>query len=407
MDSDLNNHTDKIRLPHSILSGIKTLKKKTMYICVSIVALFLIILYFAGYYSSNKIEPGRFPGKENSLTVPSSLAKAQKKFIKETYEAVGTVRPRTETKIEAQVTGKILKVYVKPGDYVKKGEELVSLENNEYKTRLERAQEGLRSVQAQREQVKQGIQAAQARYDKTESQYNRVKKLFEDNVLSTRELEQAEAEFLQSRAELTQVKKGLDAAEAGIKQAQKLVEEAQILLDYTNIRATEDAEIAKRLVEPGDLAVPGKPLLIVQTIGAMRLEAFVREGLIRNIQEGKEMSVSIGAIEKQVTGFVEEIVPSADPKTRTFLVKVGLPHIRDLYPGMFGRLIIPSGNRQAILIPVDAVLTVGQLETVLINEHGKWEKIYVKTGKRIDDMVEILSGLNGDETVGVFGKENA
>ena len=83
MDSDLNNHTDKIRLPHSILSGIKTLKKKTMYICVSIVALFLIILYFAGYYSSNKIEPGRFPGKENSLTVPSSLAKAQKKFIKE------------------------------------------------------------------------------------------------------------------------------------------------------------------------------------------------------------------------------------------------------------------------------------------------------------------------------------
>jgi RND family efflux transporter MFP subunit len=378
-----------------------------IFICVSIVALFLIIPYFAGYYSSNRIEPGSFPGEENFSTAPSSFAEARIKYITETYEAVGTVRPRTETKIEAQVTGKVLKVYVKPGDNIKKGAKLVSLENDEYKTRLERSQQGLRSAQALREQAKQGIQAAQARYDKTESQYNRKKKLFKDNVLSTSELEQAESEFLQSRAELTQVKEGFDAAEAGVKQAQKLVEEARILLNYTEIRATEDAEIAKRLVEPGDLAVPGKPLLVVQTIGAMRLEAFVREGLIRNIQVGEELTVSIGAIEKQVTGFVEEIVPSADPKTRTFLVKVGLPYIRDLYPGMFGRLIIPSGKRQAVLIPIEAIRKVGQLETVLINEGGNWKKIYIKTGKKIDDMVEVLSGLNGDETLGILGKENA
>ncbi len=406
MEKDPSYPNDNPNSQKTFLWGVKNLRKKAIYACVVIVALFLIIPYFAGYYSSNRIKPDMVQGEEYYESVPSLTAKAQKISIMETYEAVGTVRPRTETKIEAQVTGKILKVHVRPGDYVKKGATLISIEDIEYRTRLERAEQGLLSARAQREQAKQGIEAAQAGYDRADSQYNRIKQLREDNVASERELEQAEAEFLQARAELIRARDGLDAAEAGVQQAQKLVEEARISMDYTNIRAMEDAEIAGRLVEPGDLAVPGKPLLILQTIGAMRLEAFVREGLIRNIHAGKELTVLISSLDKEITGFVEEIVPSADPKTRTFLVKVGLPAVNDLYTGMFGRLVIPSGTREAVIVPADAVLRVGQLETVFISEEEKWKKIYVKTGKIIEDMVEVLSGLNGNETVGIFVKKN-
>ncbi|MGD9162209.1 MAG: efflux RND transporter periplasmic adaptor subunit, partial [Desulfobacteraceae bacterium] len=321
--------------------------------------------------------------------------------------AVGTVRPRTETKIEAQVTGKILSVHVKPGDFVKKGERLIRLESNEFKTRFERAQQGLMSAEANREQVKKMIEAAGARFKKAESYFNRARQLLADKALSKSEMEQAEADFLQAEAELKQANKGLEVAEASVKQAQKVVEEAQIALGYTDIKATEDAEIARRLIEPGDLAVPGKTLLIVQTAGRMRLEAFVREGLINQIHPGREMTVEISAINKEVKGIVEEIVPSADPKTRSFLVKVGLPFLQDLYPGMFGRLLIEAGTKQAIFVPAEAIVKVGQLEAVMVRVKDSWEKYYVKTGKQSNGMIEILSGLEDGEIIGLSGDKNA
>jgi RND family efflux transporter MFP subunit len=388
------------------LEGKTDMKKNIFFICIGIVALFLLIPYFAGYFSRNKIKPGLIEQEKIVDFHPISTARVETRSIIETYEAVGTVRPRTEFNIEAQVTGKILEISVKPGDFVKKGSRLLKLEDNEYRTRLERATQGLRSTEAMREQAKQMIQAAQARYTQAESNYRRIRQLFDDEVLSTREAEQAEAEFLQAEAELKQAKDGLTGAEAGVSQALKTVEEAKIALDYTDITAPEDAEIAKRLVEPGDLALPGKPLLVVQAAGAMRLEAFVREGLISNVQPGKELSVSIEALNKSVTGVVEEVIPSADPTTRTFLVKVGLPNIIGLYPGMFGRLLVPSGTRQAILVPPESISRVGQLETIIVREDKTWRKYFIKSGKKIEDRIEVLSGLKGNETIALLGSDN-
>ncbi|MDB9822534.1 efflux RND transporter periplasmic adaptor subunit [Deltaproteobacteria bacterium] len=383
------------------------MKKNIWFICIGIIALFLLIPYFAGYFSKDEIKPGLIEQERILDFHPVNTAQVETRSITEIYEAVGTVRPRTEFSIEAQVTGKILEILVRPGDFVKKGSRLIRLEDNEYRARLERAVQGLRSTEARREQAKQMIQAAQARYTQAESNYRRIRQLFDDDVLSSREAEQAEAEFLQTEAELKQAKDGLTAAEAGVSQALKIVEEAEIALDYTDITASEDAEIAKRLVDPGDLALPGKPLLIVQAAGAMRLEAFVREGLIGNVHAGKELSVSIETLDKSVTGVVEEVIPSADPTTRTFLVKVGLPNIIGLYPGMFGRLLVPSGTRQAVLVPPEAVSKVGQLETIMVKEDNVWKKYYIKTGKKIEDRIEVLSGLKGNETIALMGSDNA
>ncbi len=370
-------------------------------------AMALFMAFFLGYFlKDRKAENVQDIEKTNPYSASTTFL-AMKNTVTEIYEAVGTVRPRTETKIEAQVTGKVLSVYVKPGDFVKKGERLIQLENNEFKTRLERAEQGLISAEASREQAKKMIEAAEARFNKAESDYNRLKKLLSDKAISTKDMEQAESVFLQAEAELKQYNQGLEAAEASVKQAQKVVEEARIAMAYSDIRATEDAEIARRLVEPGDLAVPGKTLLIVQTVGKMRLEAFVREGLIGKIRPGKELKVEINAIEKEVTGIVEEIVPSADPKTRSFLVKVGLPFMQDLYPGMFGRLMIEAGTREAVYVPADAIVKVGQLEAVMVKIDDSWEKYHVKTGKRSNGMVEILSGLEGGEVIGLSGDSNA
>ncbi|MCP4349961.1 MAG: HlyD family efflux transporter periplasmic adaptor subunit [Desulfobacterales bacterium] len=184
----------------------------------------------------------------------------------------------------------------------------------------------------------------------------------------------------------------MSGTEAGIKHAQEVIKEAEIGLGYTEIKAPESGEVLKRLVEPGNLALPGKPLVILQITGSLRLEAYVREGLIRKVKPGAELQVAITTLNETANAKVEEIIPYADPQTRTFLVKVSLPHITGLYPGMFGKLLIPVQEHQVVAIPGKAVRNVGQLELVSIREKNTWKTRFVKTGKKIGDKVEVLSG---------------
>jgi len=160
-----------------------------------------------------------------------------------------------------------------------------------------------------------------------------------------------------------------------------------------------------RLAEPGDMASPGKSLLVLQTRGSHRLEALIHEGLIQRVTLGTQLKVFIGAIDRPLVGTVEEVAPSADPSTRTFLVKVGLPPEKDIHPGMFGRLWVPSGGRRVVVIPRAAITRVGQLETVTIKLNKDWQQIFVKTGREIGENVEVLSGLDGNETLALEGED--
>ena len=357
-------------------------------------------------FTPGKIKPGQVVNVERPEFNPSQTAEAQVRKITEIYEAVGTIRPRTETRIEAQVTGKVRKVRVKAGDAVTRGTTLIILDDRQFATRLERTQHGLRSSKAAREEARQVVAATEAAYTKAALQFKRIDKLFQDNVVASSELEQARADFLLAQAKMNQAEEGLEGAVAGVRQAQKLVEEAQITQNYTIIKASEDGEVVKRLIEPGDLALPGKPLLILQTAGSLRLEAYVREGLISQVQPGIELPVSIDSLDKTVKGVVEEVIPSADPMTRTFLVKVGLPKVIGAYPGMFCRLLVPSSTRRAVLIPAAALRRVGQLETVMVKEGQTWKALYIRTGQFHDGLIEVLSGLQGNETVALFGDGN-
>lgn len=359
-----------------------------------------LILWMTGSFESGTIERGRIISTHN-MAVPAETIVAESAAVPVIYEAVGTVRPETEASIEAQVTGKVRKVLVRSGQKVRRGENLIVLDSREFKTRLESAQQGLKSAEAANRQAREAINAAKAESDTATATWKRMKKLFEGKVATRDELDRVEASYLKAKAALAQAEDGLDAASAGVLQAQKGVEEADIGLGYTTISAPADGEVAKRMVEPGDLAFPGKPLMLIQTGGALRLEAFVREGVIGQVRIGQKFDVDIQALGERAEAVVEEVVPSADPLTRTFLVKAGLDPLPGLYPGMFGRLLIPVGERQVVLVPAKAVLRVGQLETVLIKSGNVWESVYVRSGTKHAAMVEILSGLQGNETIGM------
>jgi RND family efflux transporter MFP subunit len=316
------------------------------------------------------------------------------------YDAVGTIRPRTETSIESQVPAQIIKVMISPGSKVSRGDTLFVLDSRQFSARLGSAKEGLKAAQASREQANQALIAAKANFAQAKAEYERVKKYFETQAATSQQLEQAKANFISAEAGVKQAKEALIAADAGIKQAGEGINEASIAQGYTVIKAPDTGEILKRLAEPGDMALPGKPLAVMRTSGALRIEAFVREGLISKVKPGEELNVEIKTLGAKTKAIVNEVVPYADPRTRTFLVKAQLPSLDGVYPGMYGKLLIPVGEDDAITIPEKAVRTVGQLQMVYVKEKDGWKSRFIKTGLPIGDRIEVLSGLSGNETVG-------
>ncbi|TWI67788.1 RND family efflux transporter MFP subunit [Desulfobotulus alkaliphilus] len=316
----------------------------------------------------------------------------------EWHEAVGTVRPRTESRIEARIAGQVQEIRVRSGSRVEKGDLLILLDDRQVRARMEQAREALGAARSARNEVLQAIEGAEASLEAARLDYERVQGFFSEGAATRRQLEQATSAFHQARAAARQAREGLAGADASIRQAEEVLREAEIAHDYTRIRAPESGEVLKRLVEPGDMAVPGRPLLLLQTSGFLRLEAYVPEGFFTRVRPGESLSVRIRSLDMVLAAEVEELVPYADPETRTFLVKASLPAREGLYPGMFGTLRIPLGSRPAVWLPWEAIRRVGQLDLVQVAVEDRWEKRYVTTGERMDDgMVEILSGLDGGE----------
>ena len=276
-------------------------------------------------------------------------------------EVVGTVRAKLRSVIEAKVSGKIDKLLVVPGQQVKTGELLAVVDAGEVRARYDQAV-------ALRQQA--------------EADLKRLALLFKQEILS-------QAEF--------------DNAQAKARVAIAGVTEAETMLGYTKVTAPFAGVIARKHADVGDLATPGKPLLELEDSSALRLEADVPEAIVGRLALGDKLPVRIAAVETELEGIVSEIAPAADPNSRTFLVKLDLPNTPGLRAGQFGRVAMPVGETSALRVPASAVVQRGQMEIIFVVAGSKAQLRLVKTGKRIGDEVELVSGVEAGEKIVIEG----
>ncbi len=366
----------------------------------------VVAILLVWMFSGDKIQPGIIAPEKTPAAGGADTVSAKIETVTEYYDAVGTVQPRTQARIEAQVSGQVTDVRVNAGDTVTAGELLITLDDRQMQARLAQAAQSLKSASAQKEQARQAVNAAEAAFAEAESAYQRIKNFFESDAATEQDLEQVRSKYLQAKAALKRARDGFSGTAAGVRMAEEMVKEAKIGLGYTKIKAPAGGEVLKRLVDPGDLAMPGKPLLVLKTAGGLRLEAYVRESLVQRVKTGARLNVELVTLQKTVESEVEELIPYADPQTRTFLVKTRLPDLPGLYPGMYGKLRIPYKQVELVLIPKDAVDEVGQLELVMVKTDAGWKRRYIKTGNIYGDKVEVLSGLSGDEILKLRGSGN-
>ena len=141
------------------------------------------------------------------------------------------------------------------------------------------------------------------------------------------------------------------------------------------------------------------PIFTVEDLRRFRLEATVNESDLHYVRQGQQVSVWIDALgDRELKGKVIEIVPAADPASRSFLVKVVLSSDPALRSGLFGRAQFTRGERMALLIPRTAIVERGQLQGIYVLDQNRIAGLrYVTLGKPSAQQVEVLAGLQAGE----------
>ena len=341
--------------------------------------------------------------------------------IPDFYEAVGTIRSKTTTVISARTTGHVTRVLVSEGDRVRAGQTLVEIDTRDAAVQVRRAEAGesearesLVVLDKEIAAAEFGRAAADANRKLAASTLDRYRSLHDRRSVSDQEFDEVQAKLTAATAELDRATAMLESAKARrnqilarIDQATVEKSSADLFMDYSRVVSPVTGIVTAKTIETGMIAAPGAPLLTVEDDTAYRLEAQVPESILGAIRKGDTVRIVLEAANKaEIQGRISEIVPSADPSSRTTIVKVDLPKATSLRSGLFGRAFLPSGERSVISVPRELVVQHGQLTSVYVLDEKVVRQRLIKLGKSSGNRVDVVSGLQNGDLLIVEPREN-
>lgn len=316
-----------------------------------------------------------------------AIITAQKATVPDWLEAVGTVRAVQTSQLASQIMGTIVSIRTREGERVEKGQVLVVIDDSQLRAAVEQATATEMAAQNQ-------VSATESEYALAAITMKRYQPLSEKQIVSPQEFDQ-----IKTRLQSAEARR--DMARAGLAQASAALAQAKTLLGYTQLRAPFAGVITERKADRGTLASPGMPVLTLEDTRNYRMEVTVDQSDVHTVRIGQSAPVNIDALgSEEITGRVAQIVPAADPGSRSFLVKIELPKDAHLRSGLFGRARFVRGERSALFIPRAAVVERGQLQGVYVLDSEQIAGLhYVTLGRTSGQQVEVLSGLESGERI--------
>lgn len=338
--------------------------------------------------------------------------------IANTLELSGTIRPVDQATLSTRVMGRITQLSLEAGDRFRQGEVLAQVDVTDMTAQTSQAQSGVAQAQAELARSQATLSQLQAQQLEAEASLRlaevnqrRMAQLQAEGAVSQAQLDEANTRLDEAKARVAQTTAGNQQAQAAIAQARAAVNQATSSVtsaavneSYGEVIAPFDGVVVQKLAYAGEMAAPGTPLLKIENPDRLQLEISVPEANLRFVRVGQPVQVQVDAVNQTLNARIAQIVPAADPNSRSFLVKIPLNHSGRLISGMFGRIALPIGDQQTgILVPTDALIQRGQLQGVYVvetqAEHSTAVLRWVKTGKTHSDQVEILSGLTANDRI--------
>jgi multidrug resistance efflux pump len=384
----------------------------------ALAVLVFLMLWLSGAFVKKVGPEAAQPGP--SRQKPSTV-KVEGKTFPLLIEQVGALRSRSEAQVSSRLMAEVRQIRVKEGDWVWGPEAagvqptvLATLDDREVQAKLRQANSqvdaldhAIGAARAKFHAAEAQLSASRANREKAASDFHRYENLSKNGAATEQQFQYArtqrdvsEAQAGSSVQEVRAAQGEVARLEAQKEQARAAVNEAQVMLSYTVINAPFSGRIIKKMLNAGDMASPGQPVFFLDAPSQSEIHAVVSESLIPCLKIGQEIEVRIDALDRSAKGEIKEIVPQSDSATRTVLVKIGLPARDDFVNGLFGRIYVPYGSYDALVIPARAVREVGQLYLVdTLGLDGNPVRRFITLGRARDPFVEVLSGLNEGEEV--------
>jgi HlyD family secretion protein len=371
--------------------------------------------------------------------------------ITETVTASGKVQPVIEVKISPDVSGEVVELIIEEGDFVNRGDLLVQINPDIYKSALDRVEASLNTSRANLANTRARKAQAEAQFINAKAAFERSKSLYEQEAISESEFDTARSQFLVAQAEVEAGSQSIVAAEFQVKSAEATLREARENLTKTNIFAPMDGTVSLLAIELGERVVgtsqfTGTEIMRIANLNEMEVLVEVNENDIIRVNEGDTALIEIDAyLNQKFKGVVTSISNSAltaavsVDQVTNFQVKIRVltdsykhllredqPHLSPFRPGMSASVDIQTNTAYNVMsVPIQAVTTrtedektnqadstvqqtvdaqalneqIQEYVFVYYEEDGTVKLTPVISGVQDSNFIEIVSGLNDDDKV--------
>lgn len=299
------------------------------------------------------------------------VVRAELRPMERTLTTVGTLSAYEETTVAAQVAGQIEKYRVDLGDQVAAGQELALIDTAAYDALARQSDANLAKAAASAANAAQNLK--------------RVQELQKEKIASGSDLDLAVAEFQKAQAEV----KAVEAADAI----------ARLNLERSHVKAPFDGAVAERIASVGGYAAVGTPILKFVQTNPLRLRLEVPERDSTLVRAGQEIRITVEGDTNVYAGKLARVAPAIRESNRMLLAEADVPAVGGLRPGLFARVQIVIDAERAVSLPPDALIIFAGLEKAVLVADGKAVERTIKTGRRGNGWVEVVSGITVDDLV--------
>ena len=334
---------------------------------IAILLLALGTLAVSNNACTNETQSKDTGDKDSTAAIPVETSVASRGTISAYYSTTATLEAEEEAQVVAKVRGTVKELNVEEGDYVETGQVLTRLED---------------------EQLEIEAQRARSTMDRLHNEYQRNKELFEKNLVSAEQYENAKFEYEAQRS---------------------AYELAQLKVEYTAIRAPISGVISERMVKVGNMVNADQEVFRITDFDPLLAILHVPEHEMSKLRKDQTALIQADAISNRTfEGKVLRISPVVNPETGTFKVTVAIDDkTSQLKPGMFGRVrIVYDTHPNALMIPKNAVLSEDGSNSVYVIKDNLAYRKEIQTGYVNGTNIEILDGIGEGETVVTIGQSS-
>jgi RND family efflux transporter MFP subunit len=352
---------------------------------------------------------------KESATTPKAVsivaAAAEEQPIARFIRATGSLTAEEQADVAAETAGRVIAAPIERGSTVVEGAELIRLSSTETEAQLKEAEANAAQIEARLGLTGSGtfdvnavpeVQNAKASYDLAQSEFNRIKSLLDQRVVSQSEYDQRRTQLEAARQQYEAAKNAASQQFQSLLAARARVALARKAYADTVVRAPFTGAVAERLVSIGDYVTRGTKVAIVVRTNPLRVKLTVPEQFISAVSISQPVNFEVDAYPgRQFVGKVQFVSPSLQADQRALTIEAVVTNPKgELKPGLFATAQIEErGRATGVVVPVAAVQTSNGTSRVYVVHDDKVEERIVTTGQALGDRVEISSGLKAGERV--------